>query len=557
MVETSESSASSSKKAVKGRRRPAAPADDTTVLKLRWVLHELPSSQHKAGLAGLALCVDFLKRKPDRKGICEIDSIDGRGLTLAVDRPGMQSLFDDVYDASLDEQERDKKLQKGKGEAKADIPPKRTEERVIVDPKTQKSKTKTVYVYDQVVPRGALIEDLESGNNGNKLWLKLWRDVVWSALRAVPATREPYDARAEKRTSTDGIDAYNALAQAPHESVELPSTYAIGAQAKSAEDVPFKDVERFRFLLNFWPFVAAIYVPATLDREGKRDFNGFALAMPDLRDLEAFVEDWPKVLRGRGGEASGYRPRDAVIDVAGEGGLDVFRRSLDVITNRQGAVRTREWLTAVDVFHLEREGNNVRLRGMTRIDPERKMVDEYSRIRGPYWSPIFRHQRIANVLDGKPWWFGFARLCSLTSETMTIKHDPFRHDCRAAMTEVEMKQDVSDSEGTLEQLIYQRVQAYVLGKTERKYDLSWSKVQGNPGQEKEYREKKEKVGREAFLAVRSRTGADFVAYFTSTICSIPHHSSQEKYLEVARALMEPKETEKVRSLTLLALSAVS
>jgi CRISPR-associated protein Cmx8 len=87
--------------------------------------------------------------------------------------------------------------------------------------------------------------------------------------------------------------------------------------------------------------------------------------------------------------------------------------------------------------------------------------------------------------------------------------------------------------------------------------MSWSKAKGNPGLEKDYGEKREKVAREAFLAVRSRTGADFVTYFTSTICSVPQHTSEEKYLEIARALMDPKDVEKVRSLTLLALSAVA
>ncbi len=140
---------------------------------------------------------------------------------------------------------------------------------------------------------------------------------------------------------------------------------------------------------------------------------------------------------------------------------------------------------------------------------------------------------------------------------MTIKHKIFQRDCKVALTEVEMSQDVPDSEQTLEHLIFKRIQAYVLGKTERKYELSWSKVKGNPVQEKEYDERKEKVAREAFLAIRARTGADFVAYFTSTICSIPHPASEEKFVQVARALMDPTESEKVRSLALLALSAVA
>ena len=128
------------------RKRQFAPRDDTTVLRLRWTLHELPSSQHRAGLAGLAMCVGFLNRKPDRPGVCVVESIDEQELTLAVDRIGMQSLFDDVYDASLDEQQREKKLQKGKGDKKADVEPKRVEQRSSTDPKTGKSKTKEVFV---------------------------------------------------------------------------------------------------------------------------------------------------------------------------------------------------------------------------------------------------------------------------------------------------------------------------------------------------------------------------------------------------------------------------
>lgn len=115
------------------RRPPRAKAkatpDADTVLELTWTLHELPSSQHNAGLAGLALYLRFLERKPDRRGTCALKSMDANGLTLVVDCAGMQGLFDDVYDASLEEQARDKKLQKGKGDAKEDLAPKRIEDR--------------------------------------------------------------------------------------------------------------------------------------------------------------------------------------------------------------------------------------------------------------------------------------------------------------------------------------------------------------------------------------------------------------------------------------------
>ena len=96
-------------------RRAAAKKARTSAsdgpISLRWNLAELPSSQHKAGLAGLAICVGYLQRKPDRVGVCEVEALDPGGLTLKVDRAGMQSLFDDIYAASLEEQERDKPFQ--------------------------------------------------------------------------------------------------------------------------------------------------------------------------------------------------------------------------------------------------------------------------------------------------------------------------------------------------------------------------------------------------------------------------------------------------------------
>jgi CRISPR-associated protein Cmx8 len=525
-------------------------------ISIRWNLAELPSAQHKAGLAGLAISVRYLQRKADRVGICAIETLDPGGLTLKVDRAGMQSLFDDIYAASLEEQERDKPFQK-KG-SKAEIPAKRTFEKTFEDKKGVE-KTKTVYVYDQVVPRGAIIDEWDAAAAGSpKLWLKLWRDLVWTTLRGVPATREPYESRAEARPATDGVEAWDELVNEPTASVPLPSTYYLGAQATTAENVSFRDLARTRVLLHFWPLVVPIYVPAVIDREGNRDFVGYALVVPDIVDLEGFVSDWSKVARERGTDPSGYRPRDAVVDVAAEAGLDLARRVFGVIAKREGVAATRPWLNAVDVFHIEKEGNNVRIRSVSRVDLRRDRVDEYARTRNAYWTAGFRRQRVINILEGHAWWAGFGRFCAISPEELTIKDSKFRRDCRIAFTEVEMKEAASENEKTLDHLIYQTTRAYVFGRLASKYGLSWDPaLAANPKWKKDYEDKKEKVAREAFLAVRSRTGADFVSYFTSTICSIPQRLNERGFLEVARALHDEHEVERVRSLTLLALSASS
>lgn len=522
---------------------------------IRWNLAELPSAQHKAGLAGLAICVQYLQRKPDRKGVCEIAGLDPAGLTLRLNRDGMQALFDDVYDASLDEQERDKPYQNKK--TKADVPPKRTFEQKVTDKKGVE-KTKTIYVYDQVVPRGAVIGEWDAAQPGTtKLWLKLWRDLVWTTLRGVPATREPYELRAEKEPASDGAEAWDALTRKPFEGVPLPSTYYLGAQTTTAENVSFRDRARMQVLLHFWPFAVPIYVPRIIDREGKSKSIGYAIVVPDIVDLLGFVTDWAKVARERGGEASGFVPRDAVVDIPAEAGLDLGRRAFQVIAQREGAATTKPWLTAAEVFHIEKEGNNVRVRSVTRVDLERTRVDAYARTKAAYWSSEFRTRRILNILDGRDsWWHGYGRLCSVTAEELTIKDSKFRHDCRIAFTEVEMTQN--EDESTLEHRVYRMIRSYVVQRVVVKHgkDWTWERVKGTD-RENDYNDKKAKIAREAFLAVRSRCGADFVGYFTSTICSVPQYLGETGFLDVARALHDDTQVEHVRSLTLLALSANS
>jgi CRISPR-associated protein Cmx8 len=204
--------------------------------------------------------------------------------------------------------------------------------------------------------------------DGTQTWLKLWRDVVWGILRGVPATREPYDARAERRTIDDGGEGVGRPRQQGDASVELPSTYYLGAQARSAENVSFRDVARQRFLLHFWPFVVPIYVPAVTGRDGDREFVGYALVVPDILDLEEFVASWETVARERAPEVSGYRPRGRDHRCRCGGGARRGATGVAVAAQREGKAATKPYVTAVDVFHVEKEGNNIRTRGVTRVD---------------------------------------------------------------------------------------------------------------------------------------------------------------------------------------------
>ncbi|MFM8300875.1 MAG: type I-MYXAN CRISPR-associated protein Cmx8, partial [Microcystis aeruginosa] len=246
------------------------------VLNLDYQLAELPSSQHRAGLAGLVLIIRWLEKQPEFRekngAICKLTRLDDKGATLELNQTGLEALFDEIYDASLEEQERNQLLKKRTKEV---IQPLREEEKEETDPKTNKTKTKKVYIYPVVVPKGSFLSDpsYDKSSDGKKgLWIKLWRDMVWSILRGVPATRKPFEARAEGQYNDDVIKVWQQLIQPEEFTVDLPSTYFLGAQANNAENIPFKDRARLQFLLHFWLFAAQIYVPEVIDNEGKRNF---------------------------------------------------------------------------------------------------------------------------------------------------------------------------------------------------------------------------------------------------------------------------------------------
>ena len=568
------------------------------VLELDYQLAELPSSQHRAGLTGLVLMVDWLKKLPEekRQGICEITRLDERCATLKLDQAGLADLFNEVYAASKEEQPRDQVLKNPR--TKEIIPPIKEGARKVTDDKGE-TKEKTVYIYEVTVPRGAFLANTsydKSFDGKNGIWIKLWRDLVWSIFRGVPATRKPYEDRADGLPATDAADAWENLLEPADYTVDLPSTYFIGAQAANAENVPFKDRARFQFLLHFWQFIAQIYVPAIINNEGKRDFVGYALAIPDVAELKTFCEDFPQMMRERGLELSGYRPRDCVVDLAVESALDLMRRLQERLVVKEGEKNTNDLILGVDVVHLEKQGNNVRLWSSSRLDPDQPMIDAYANWRGRLWDATFRRQRLLNLVKGsernrenrdiKPtgesqndrrgsnWYDGFDAIFGKLPYKQTINAKNFRHDARESFAEfipthnsnkedtvTETNLDTLDNETTAETkpitteyAIYQLVGTYLSKKLKGKYGLEWSAAKGIPAKENEYREMKEKIARDAFLAIRSRSNKeDFIEYFVSTICSVSQHLNQQAYLKVAEELFS--RTEDLRTLAMLALSA--
>jgi CRISPR-associated protein Cmx8 len=548
----------------------SAPID---CLKLDYSLADLPSSQHRAGLAGLVCIIRWLERQPDFQDkivngiLCKLTRLDDLGASIELNQAGVEALFDEIYAASTEEQECP---QPRKNKQKEIIPPLREEEKEVTDQKG-KTKTKKVYIYPVVVPAGSFLADPaydKSMKGKNGLWVKLWRDMVWSILRGVPATRKPFEARAEGSYSDDAVGVWKQLTQPEDYTVDLPSTYFLGAQSSNAENVPFKDRARFQFLLHFWLFAAQIYVPSVVDNEGKRNFVGYALAIPDVAKLEWFCDELPEILSDRSTEKSGYLPRDAVVDLAIASALDMMKRLRDRLKQQTGEKLAEDIVFAIDVIHTEKQGNNIRVLSANRLDPKESMLDKYAQIRDGFWSPLFRKQCLLNLVDDKPWYRDFdVLLCTLPYER-TIKDGYFQRDVREklkALSQEEKQMDETTSIDNLvsvETLVFRLVSNYVTRKLKSKHDLEWkAEWKGLKSEElnqkadyRKYSEMKAKVAKSAFLDIRSRTEPiDFINYFVSSLCSVPQHMKSTAYVELTQALYQ--DTDKIRTLTLLALSA--
>jgi CRISPR-associated protein Cmx8 len=258
-----------------------------------------------------------------------------------------------------------------------------------------------------------------------------------------------------------------------------------------------------------------------------------------------------------------YHPKQSVVDVAAEGALDFMSKLNHRLPEELIESRVSRVLLGIDVVHLEKKGNSIRIWGNNRINPTDDTT-AFETVKKAYFNHTFRKQRMLNVLNKNDWFYGFDTLLSKTDTELTISNSYFGNDVRKAFEDIGVtnksnggKKMSNENQETVpktdEKVIYDLVSTYIREKLRNKYQLEWNNSFKNTPKEDEYNRMKSKVAREAFLAIRSRTETDFIDYFASTLCAFSHFLSEQDYESLAKALY--KETDKIRTLTMLALSA--
>jgi CRISPR-associated protein Cmx8 len=381
----------------------------------------LPTAQHRAGLAGFLVLLGSMARR----GLAPLPgwsaAADGT-IRVALTRRSLQNVLDDLYDGTWEERRSHGKPQGKKIRNVREIE--------TTDATGKRSRT---YSYEAVTPKAAFLKGMPP------VWLKLWRESIWATLRGIPMTRTPYEERAARQHARQVGSIWKDLSKAGERrpggrfhTVDLAGSLFVGAQAANAERVPFRSRADEAFLLHFWPVVMGVYVPETIDRDGRTQFVGHVLAVPDVSDPLDFAAEFPSTLAQLGHELAGYRPREAVISVPQEGALEYLVHLAHFARAKAQQTEISYSVTGVEVYQIERRGNNIHVLAAERVEAAPDLLDQYETIRHRYHDPLFRRQIVLNLLRGEAWYRTFDRVLAVHDHTRFVGGlaHRFSGDCR-------------------------------------------------------------------------------------------------------------------------------
>lgn len=539
-------------------------ATSQETIELDYQLYDLPTAQHKAGLAGLVFLIRNLQQRRISP-LPEILELTPVSLRLRVTQAGLLNLFNELYDACLIES-ASKQLRKNK--AKEVIEPLRIEEK----PVEGKAKPEKLYIYQDPRPKGRFLADYFPGDFDSP-WLKLWRDMLWGTLRGIPATRGVYEERIEQAPSSEALKLWEQLLKIQKPKFQLmtnsvASSIYVGGQDVNAEQVPYLGLIAHNLLLHFWSLVSLVFVPQRFkpDTGGtlKSEYAGYVLAIPEIADLASFLEVYQGLLGTLDPEIKGYRPRDALVTLPEEAGMEYLYQMVQARLREGREQEIQSVVNAIELYHLEKPGNSLKILATEKVVPKRRWMAEYEHLRRDLHNPFFKTKRLKNLLQERTWHDGMDALLSqypwewfLHTLGKTPRNIPyFSRDVDVTFKNLinDLKEAGSSSmelsEDKLARSVYGLIREYARVRSRSKSGLDTDDYH-HP----KYREAREAVCRDAFLAMRGRRDEEFIEYFTGTICAVPQFLREDDFVQVSQALLKNWET--VKTLSMLALSAQS
>ncbi len=173
----------------------AKPPETVTIT---YDLFDLPTAQHKAGLAGLLLQIESMKSRKQVAPTYRWDTeASNSRVHIEFTEESTGSLFNDLYDATwIEGAPREKPFFKGKGDSKKEVAAVR---RAVITKTDKKGVEKAIegYVYLELTPSLATLRQYLPPQSE---WVRLWRDLIWQVIRD-SKKKAPYIQRAAEKRS--------------------------------------------------------------------------------------------------------------------------------------------------------------------------------------------------------------------------------------------------------------------------------------------------------------------------------------------------------------------
>jgi CRISPR-associated protein Cmx8 len=382
----------------------------TETVQLTYDLYTLPTAQHRAGLAGLLVVLDVMRRTVGMEGLPEIQKPEPGLIRFELTQADLQQIFDYLYTASVEEQSA--------AHQRKDQSPLRVDVIDITDAKTGKVNQQKRYIYPAVVPGAPFLRGLGMP----EVWLKLWREAVWSTLRGIPKTRGPYNERSRNERVTEATKLWSQLLRgqrpAPDASpyvADVASSVYLGAQAHNAELVPYCGRPSENLLLHFWPVVMGVGEAYRIEfNKTTEKFEekpaGFVLAIPDVAELDGFVKDFGASVDQLSAKIRGYRPQDAICALPAEGGLLYLHHLGAIAKHKLAGGELRFSVSGVEVSLIRRTGKTITVLASDRVPADPVLLDAYEAQVKDCADLALRASLLRNLLDGVPCYSGLGRL---------------------------------------------------------------------------------------------------------------------------------------------------
>lgn len=589
----------------RARARATPPA--TNRVTVRYDLFDLPTAQHKAGLAGLVLQIESMKtRRHHADSIPDIVQITATTATVQFTAKSIQALFDDLYDAEVVEADRAVR----RVEAAENVNEGDEEGDEVDGEETTTARRGSNY---RVQPRGHFLRQYLPDMDPAKDWHKLWRDMLWTIPRGQPQTRIPFELRAGwDRTARRGGAPIQSCKEGKgiwHDLLRMEEAMAsggvytdtvagslwLGAQEKNAEAMQFRGRVEQTLLLHFWPLTALVFAPQQIDDAGNGNLVGYVLAIPEVADLENFNFDYPTMLAELSTAVRGYRPAEAILDLPAQGALAFLEHLARLAQLRATTTRITYSIASVEFLHLAKFRKSIKSMAAGRVAPRPELLDGYRAVVGgpgerpPFRNPFFRRCLMLALLNDQLWYKPFASLLVERPWKLLLRSDEAPRGLPSFWVDAARKLDMEseqysqamevyrqmDAQGSaaslpppekpLAVLVGQLVRSYLFSRAQERsginlrafqpegHGIDWDRVPA------EFNECKQKLAQSAFLEFRSRHDQAFVDHFVATFCSVKQYLSDVDYQLVAKALLDRSENgrEDMKTLTLLALSANS